>query len=200
MRIIFIRHGQTTGDVENRYGGSYDDLLSPEGESQVDQLVKELAGHNIQHIYTSSLKRAQQTAQGIAAKTGCPITIVDDLKERDQYGSLTGMEKTQAKQQYPDWVEALKDRLNTLPGAESYMAASQRMSQAYAEVLTAMKAQGHTCAAIVWHGGGMRVLFRDILKLGELNEIGDCCWVEMEQASPSSAWTIKQAQRIGFAF
>lgn len=200
MRLIFIRHGQTTGDVEDRYGGAYDDLLSPEGELQAEQLVGELAEHGIQHIYSSPLKRANQTAQQLAAKVGCPLTTVDGLKERNQYGPLTGVTKAQARQQSPDLVEALKDRLNTLPGAESYAAASQRMSRAYTDVVSNAEAEGHTCVAAVWHGGGLRVLFRDILKLGELREIGDCCWVELERATPVSAFVIKRAERISFGF
>ncbi len=65
MHIIVIRHGQTTGDVEDRYGGAYDDALSPEGEAQVRQLAEELAGKGMQQIYTSPLQRAEQTAQGV---------------------------------------------------------------------------------------------------------------------------------------
>lgn len=38
MNIYLIRHGQTTGDIENRYGGSYDDELSSEGEIQAHKL------------------------------------------------------------------------------------------------------------------------------------------------------------------
>lgn len=30
-KFLFIRHGETTGDVEDRYGGTYDDALSPNG-------------------------------------------------------------------------------------------------------------------------------------------------------------------------
>lgn len=56
MHLIVIRHGQTTGDVEDRCGGAYDDLLSPEGEAQVRQLAEELAGKGIQQIYTSPLR------------------------------------------------------------------------------------------------------------------------------------------------
>jgi broad specificity phosphatase PhoE len=110
------------------------------------------------------------------------------------------MTKAEARQLHPDWVEALKDRLNTIPEAESYTEASTRTSVAFADVLAQAQAAGHTCAAIVWHGGGMRVLFRDIFKWGELNQIGDCCWVELERATPTSAFTIINAQRIGFEF
>lgn len=183
QRLIVIRHGQTMGDVEDRYGGAYDDVLSPEGEAQVQKLAEELAGKDIQQIYTSPLKRAQQTAQGLAAKIGCAVMLVDGLQERNQYGQLTGMTKAEARQKHPDWVEALKDRLNTLPGAESYAEASQRTAQAFAKVLAQAETASHSCVAVVWHGGGMRVLFRDILKMGELREIGDCCWVELEYSA-----------------
>ena len=73
MRLIFIRHGETTGDIEDRYGGAYDDLLSPCGEEQVRQLADELAASGIEKIFSSPLRRAQQTAQGLAKKVGCPI-------------------------------------------------------------------------------------------------------------------------------
>ncbi len=34
MKLIFIRHGETTGDVEDRYGGDYDDNLTAKGHEQ----------------------------------------------------------------------------------------------------------------------------------------------------------------------
>ena len=40
MKIYLIRHGETTGDVEDRYGGDYDDCLSKTGEKQVKELAK----------------------------------------------------------------------------------------------------------------------------------------------------------------
>ncbi len=200
MRLIVIRHGETTGDVEDRFGGAYDDELSPHGHIQVQQLTEELAGKGIQKIFTSPLKRAQQTAAGLAEKIVCPVKIIPDFKERAQYGLLTGMTKTEARAQHPDWVEALKDRLNTIPEAESYAEASSRTSTAFAELLTNLETTGQSCAAIVWHGGGMRVLFRDMLKWGELSKIGDCCWVELEKTKNNETFKILNSQRIGFEF
>lgn len=34
MKIYLIRHGQTTGDVEDRYGGAYDDELTDKGKNE----------------------------------------------------------------------------------------------------------------------------------------------------------------------
>lgn len=196
MRLICIRHGQTTGDVEDRYGGAYDDLLSSLGEDQVRELATELKDAGIEKIFASPLKRAQQTAQGLANEIGCPIVTIDGLRERDQYGAMTGMIKSDAKVQFKDLVEQIKDRLFTAPGAESYVEASMRVSKTFKDVLD----QADHCSAIVWHGGCMRVLFRDILKMGELLEIGDCSWVELERSDALSPFFIKQYKRIEFAF
>ncbi len=192
MRLFFIRHGETTGDVEDRYGGDYDDELSPEGEKQVIELAKELQNKGIQKVFSSSLKRAQQTAKVLAESVGCDVISLDGLRERNQYGPLTGMTKNDAKKQYPDFVELVKDRLNTLPNAESYAEASQRMAVAYYNVLR----ETDECSAVVWHGGGMRTLFRDILKLGELKKIGDCSWVEFYRKAMDSDFELLNSRRI----
>lgn len=42
MKIYFCRHGQTTGDVEDRYGGNYDDRLTELGLNQSKELAKKL--------------------------------------------------------------------------------------------------------------------------------------------------------------
>ncbi len=53
MKIYLIRHGQTTGDVENRYGGSYDDELSDKGEIQVHELADRIGNSGIQILLCS---------------------------------------------------------------------------------------------------------------------------------------------------
>lgn len=191
-RLFVIRHGQTTGDIEDRYGGDYDDLLSPEGERQVVRLCEEIKNFCIQDVFSSPLKRAQQTARALANAANCDVITIDGLRERNQYGPLTGMTKSEARDRYPDLVEQVKDRLQTIPGAESYSDAAQRMKSAYYTAVSRMP----SCAAIVWHGGGMRVLFREILRAGELKEIGDCGWVELEQDSDNVEFTIKKLCRL----
>ncbi len=177
MKIIFIRHGQTTGDVEDRYGGAYDDSLSDEGKGQAQALLAEFQDHEIEAVISSPLKRARETAGILAGDLDCPTIIENDFRERNQYGVLSGLIKSEVKKEFPDLVEKLKDRLNTIEGAESYEDFSQRIQDAFNDLVVNKK---YSCLAVVWHGGPMRVLFREILKKGELKEINDCCWVELE--------------------
>ncbi len=183
MNIIFIRHGQTTGDVENRYGGDYDDSLSEEGVKQVEQLPLELEGKEIELIISSPLVRAKETSK-ILSGLGCPVIIENNFKERNQYGILSGMIKKEALEKYPELVEKLKDKNNTIDGAESYEDFSKRIQKSVNDLIYENK---YANIAVVWHGGPMRVLFREILNLGELNEIGDCAWVEV---NAENSWPI----------
>lgn len=185
MNIFVIRHGQTTGDVENRYGGAYDDHLSDEGILQGKELAQILANSGIEKLYTSTYLRAQETTALLRETLRCAVEIVDDLKERNQYGHLTGMLKNEAQEKYPQDVESLKGKMNTLPNAESYENFSQRISNAFDTIVT--KSPNRTIG-IVWHGGPMRVLFRDILKWGELKEIGNCCFVTLEKTKNVYLW------------
>lgn len=55
MKIYLIRHGQTTGDIEDRYGGAYDDELSPEGIIQTNDLSDKLINSGIQILFVVHL-------------------------------------------------------------------------------------------------------------------------------------------------
>lgn len=178
MKIFFIRHGETTGDVENLYGGTYDDHLSEKGIEQSKNLAESLKDKSIEVIFSSSLIRAQETSKFLSQVANCEVQIVPELRERNQYGFLSGMNKDEAKQKYPKEVEMLKDRLNTIEGAESYEDFSKRISDAFYSIVNNSK---YSSVAIVSHGGPLRVLFRDILKWGELIEIGDCAYAELEK-------------------
>lgn len=195
MKVFFIRHGQTTGDVEERYGGNYDDHLSPEGVAQSQQLAQELTGRGIETLYVSPLVRAKETAEIVSKEIGCTVLVEPDLKERNQYGILTGMVKAKAKEKYPELVDKLKDKYNTIDGAESYEEFADRV-QGVLRLL--LENANYECIGILWHGGPMRVLFRDYLKWGELTEIGDCCWVELEKSG--NQFLKKDSQRISFNF
>ncbi len=195
MKILFIRHGQTTGDEEDRYGGDYDDHLSGKGRKQSEQLAAELKDKHIELAVSSPLIRARETTEIIFPGI-IPTKIEDDFKERNQYGVLTGRIKGEAQQRYPDLVEKVKDRYTTIEGAESYEDFCERVQAAFDRLVAHSL---HACIAVVWHGGPMRVLFRDILKKGELGkEIGDCAWVELEKEG--GEFVIKDSRRIEFLF
>lgn len=168
-RIYLIRHGQTTGDVEDRYGGDYDDHLTEEGQKQAQVLAGELFDKGIEMIFSSPRIRAQETSWILRDCLNCDIKVIDGLRERNTYGVLTGMVKAEAKERYPEQVERLKSYLNTLEGGEAYTDFKQRIVKAFLSVVGSEKGT----IAVVTHGGPFRCLFREFFQWGELKELGD---------------------------
>ena len=65
-RILAIRHGETTWNVDTRIQGHTDIGLNEEGQWQAQQLAKALASEDSDAVYASDLSRAFSTAQAIA--------------------------------------------------------------------------------------------------------------------------------------
>ncbi len=182
MRIYLVRHGETTGDLEDRFGGDYDDHLTPRGLKESEELAKKLKGKLIGEIYSSPRIRALETAAILAEATGAEINVVNDLRERNHYGVLTGMVKSEAKDKHPEHVAELQKGLNhNLKGSESYPDFKKRVAKAWSEIM----AEGESPIAVVTHGGVIKCIVREILKRGEFETLGDCAILTIERDSNS---------------
>ena len=171
MKIYLIRHGQTTGDVEDRYGGAYDDELSEQGIIQANKLANKLSTSGIQTIFCSPLIRAQQTAKILQHKLNCEIKTVKDLRERNKNGILTGMTKKEARLKYPDLANKVEDYRNQITGAESQEDFVERIKKVFTEIINNKK---YSTIAIVAHGGPIWAIFRDIMNNSGVINIADC--------------------------
>ncbi|MBU1132445.1 histidine phosphatase family protein, partial [Patescibacteria group bacterium] len=89
MKIYLIRHGETTGDIEDRFGGDYDDHLTAKGIEQARELAKQLLNKEIEIIFVSPLMRAVETAEEVEKVLHVPVEVLEDLRERNNYGVLT---------------------------------------------------------------------------------------------------------------
>ena len=169
MKIYLIRHGQTTGDLESRYGGDYDDQLTEEGNTQAVQLAEKLRGTDFNIVFSSPKTRAQQVSKILSTELGCEQKTLDNLSERNQYGVLTGLTKEEAKEKYPELVEKVKNYRNQIEKAESYDDFKERVIQIWEEITNS----NYSIIAVVTHGGVIRTIFREILNVGEI-DIADC--------------------------
>lgn len=159
MKIYLIRHGETTGDVEDRYGGAYDDHLTEKGRAQIEETALQVVGKGIEVIFSSPLIRAQETAEIINSRLNCEIKVVNDIQERN-YGVLGGLTKEEAKEKYPEAVEAHKDPHNTDPEGEGLEEFNKRVISAF----DAITQHGDKTIAIVAHGGPIKVILRHLGK------------------------------------
>lgn len=88
MTIYVTRHGQTDWNKKNILLGSTDMELNETGKSQALQLKKQLENISFEHIISSDLKRAHETAQ-IISNNNPNIILNSNLRERN-YGELEG--------------------------------------------------------------------------------------------------------------
>jgi len=105
-KLVLIRHGESTWNLENRFTGWTDVELTPTGVEQAKQagrLLKE-AGYDFDVAYTSVLKRAVWTlwhALDQMDRTWLPVVHSWRLNER-HYGALQGLNKGDMAKQYGD--------------------------------------------------------------------------------------------------
>jgi 2,3-bisphosphoglycerate-dependent phosphoglycerate mutase len=105
-KLVLIRHGESTWNLENRFTGWTDVELTPTGVEQAKQagrLLKE-AGYDFDVAYTSVLKRAVWTlwhALDQMDRTWLPVVHNWRLNER-HYGALQGLNKADMAKQYGD--------------------------------------------------------------------------------------------------
>ena len=167
MKVFLVRHGETTGDLEGRYGGNYDDHLTPQGEGQLKETASRLAGKDIQIIFTSNLIRAKESGKIIQSQVGCGIEVVDGIQERN-YGVLAGLTKEEALERYPEAVEAHKNPENTDPEGESLEDFQNRVLAAFKDIFS----KEYQMVVIVSHGGPLKQVLK-YLNLPIPQKIGD---------------------------
>jgi 2,3-bisphosphoglycerate-dependent phosphoglycerate mutase len=105
-KLVLIRHGESTWNLENRFTGWTDVPLTATGVAQAHEsgrLLKE-AGHEFDLALTSVLKRAIWTlwhALDVMDRTWVPVKNDWRLNER-HYGALQGLNKSDMAKQYGD--------------------------------------------------------------------------------------------------
>ena len=86
-RIIFVRHGESVGNLEHRFYGNFDKGLTPLGRQQADKAGEYiLENYKLDIAYASDLGRAYETGEIIAKKQG--LTPIPDKGLREIYAGV----------------------------------------------------------------------------------------------------------------
>jgi 2,3-bisphosphoglycerate-dependent phosphoglycerate mutase len=119
MKLLFVRHGESVDDIEDRYGGWADFNLTEKGLKQASECAEKFSSldEKFEVVLTSPLKRAFQVAEIIAKKLDIEVEVFEYLKERNLNGVLTGLTRIEAKEKYPEQVE-IHSRWEFVDGSE----------------------------------------------------------------------------------
>lgn len=160
MRLLVVRHGQSEADILKVCEGRADFSLTKLGHEQVEKTAEYISeNYKVDKIYSSTLKRAMQTAEHVAKKTNLKVNLEDKLQEFNN-GLRAGMNYKLAYEKYPNIPAAIHE--------SHYQQESELEFRMRAEyVLSQITSENDptSTTVIVSHGGMIMRLFQAFLQL-----------------------------------
>ena len=134
--VLLIRHGQSRGNAERRFGGHTATPLSARGYRQAELTARTLKSESLTAIYSSDLARAIETARPLSKLTGLQVHSTNAFRERS-VGVMEGLTFEAAAQQHPEQYAALlrRDFEHVLTGGESYRQLLDRAREKLDEII-----------------------------------------------------------------
>jgi probable phosphoglycerate mutase len=187
-RLVLWRHGRTEWNRLGIAQGHANVPLDEVGEAQAQRAAPHLASYSPVLIWSSDLMRAQQTAEYLAALTGCELVLDRRLREFD-VGARQGMTFDEFRSGFPELfadsgVEENGRPARDVPGAEDASEVRERMVEVLTAAVNAL-GEGQT-GVLVGHGASLRTGLLAFFGVPhELREMlagmANCAWTVLEQ-------------------
>ncbi|MEE9285057.1 MAG: histidine phosphatase family protein [Dehalococcoidia bacterium] len=157
MELLLIRHGEAarpTGDASGT--GQDSPPLTDLGRKQAELLAQRLAGAKLDHLYASTIRRATETAEYVAAATNREIVFNDRFREID-VGNLRRTPTPDARRVAANLIGEEREGPVYLDftsyGGEGPAEFGQRVAGALHELILDPHGSGSERVAVVAHGG-----------------------------------------------
>ncbi len=163
MIVYCVRHGETNYNAQGRLQGQSDhSVLTPLGRLQAEATARALLGKPIEALFASPLRRAQETAEIIAARLGLKVHLDPRLKEI-HVGIFQDQLRTDLERSHPEilreWISGRPDF--AIPGGESRMQLAQRGRAAFEAIFRS----GFEQVVVVAHGGVLVSTIKSLLNI-----------------------------------
>ncbi|PCI29283.1 hypothetical protein COB52_02690 [Candidatus Kaiserbacteria bacterium] len=168
MKLLIVRHGESTDDLTDQYGGWADFHLTDKGKEQLSESATKIDNLNVKFtkVMCSPLLRAQESAEIISTKLGIPLEVFHYAKERNAYGILSGLNKDEAITLYPEFAN-VNIKTDFIPGKERSEDFGDRVRAAFSKIK-----ELDTDVVLVTHGGFTARFFQIFLDI-ETTKVGD---------------------------
>jgi broad specificity phosphatase PhoE len=177
MRLLFVRHGESAGNVLGVIQGRADYPLTPRGVEQARALAAKLAADSasgdlapVAALYTSPLARAAATAAEIGRALAVAPTPDPDLQECD-CGDATGLTWDEFADRHPAWAAKVATNVGgqivdeVWPRGETTPAFRARCRRAVERIAGRHGGEPAT-VIIVSHGGAISWMLAHLLTPG----------------------------------
>jgi len=151
-KIWFVRHAQSEYNKKHLFTGWHNPNLTEKGVGAARELKSDLSSVDFDHVFSSPLKRAADTA-ALIVEGRYEIKFDDRLKERS-YGDWSGLNKSEIKEKVGEelFLSARRGWSTKPPNGESLEDVSSRVSS----FLETLPLSGNIL--IVSHGNTIRAI------------------------------------------
>jgi alpha-ribazole phosphatase len=173
MKILFIRHGQSTGNVSGRFTGQTDVKLTELGITQSQILCDYiLKNYKVDKIYSSFLSRAIDTVKPLTQSLNLDIICDTKLNELS-VGDWENMLISDINKDYPEEIKKWEsgDVYARCPNGENFYEVYHRAVSFLTEILS----DDNSTVVISSHGGIIRSLLC-FIKYGSVEKLKDVSW------------------------
>ncbi len=172
-RIILVRHGETTWNVEGRYQGQQDTPLSERGIAQGKCAAGALAEIHLDACISSPLSRAYDTCKFSADEHELPV-IVDERLTEINHGKWEGIHADEIEREYPEEFHLWHTHPEKvqMPGGENLEDVRSRVRAAFDEIA---KNYADKTVLVVAHDAVNKAILCDVMGM-----------------STASFWQVKQ--------
>jgi probable phosphoglycerate mutase len=182
MDLVLVRHAEPFRIEQS--DGPADPELTELGHLQAAAVAEWLAAEEFDALYASPMRRARQTAEHIAKRTGHEIQICEDIREYDSgLNAYIPYEELKATRD-EHWQALAEDRLEDL--APEGAGFRKRVSDAVEGIIA--DNAGRRVIAVA-HGGAINVALAEVLGLDR------DLWVEASYASISRVAASRKGAR-----
>ena len=162
MELLLIRHAEPVRiTAEESAGQPVDPTLTDAGRRQADRLAAWCAVEGVDHVVSSPLRRATETASPLATRLGLVTTIVDGLREydanADSYIPIDEMKSSDRAR----WNAMVEGRWEDF-GGEPPHEFRARIVPCIDEIIAAHPGQR---VAVVCHGGVINIYLAAVLDI-----------------------------------
>jgi len=160
--LVFIRHGETVGNVESRWQGQQDGELNATGRAQAKGAVAGMPEFDV--LYTSRLGRARETAEIIGEGLGMTPRVLDGVEEFS-FGAWEGLTRDEIRQSYPQEAARVFDDGEDIRRGGDGETWAELVGRVAAAVASVAEEHEGRRVGIVSHGGTTRAYIDSVLRI-----------------------------------
>ncbi len=189
MDLYIIRHARPLRHVVAAGDGTADPDLSETGRLQAERTADFLASEGIDHVVSSTMRRAHQTALPLAGRLGLDIELIDGLKESD-HRSQAYVPVEEMSPDDPDSAHYFDgDNLFASVFIDGYEPFEKRVVASFEHVIAANRSRR---VAVFCHGMVTTVYLKTILGIHDVfSLLIDYCGINRVQASSKGHRTVR---------